>query len=91
MKTHTCVCRQLIFFQNAACLRCDRELGFLPDLLRLTSLDPASTGLGDQPRKRLGASFTGNAKITRERESAQTRGRKLFWERLKHQTSFMEV
>ena len=45
MKTHRCVCGQLILFQNAACLHCKRELGFLPDLLRLTSLDPESNGL----------------------------------------------
>jgi hypothetical protein len=45
MKTYRCVCGQLIFFQNAACLHCNRELGFLPDLLRLTSLDRASNGL----------------------------------------------
>jgi hypothetical protein len=45
MKTYRCVCGQLIFFQNAACLHCIRELGFLPDLLRLTSLDQVSNGL----------------------------------------------
>jgi len=45
MKTYRCVCGQLIFFQNAACLHCNRELGFLPDLLCLSSLDRASNGL----------------------------------------------
>jgi hypothetical protein len=45
MKTQRCVCGQLIFFQNVACLHCKRELGFLPDLLRLTSLDPEGNGL----------------------------------------------
>jgi hypothetical protein len=45
MKTYTCVCGQLIFFQNAACVNCSREIGFLPDLLWLTSLDPAGDGL----------------------------------------------
>jgi hypothetical protein len=45
MKTYRCVCGQLIFFQNATCLHCGRALGFLPDLLWLTSLEPASNGL----------------------------------------------
>ena len=40
MKTYTCVCGQLLFFQNVACVNCRRELGFLPDLLWLSSLDP---------------------------------------------------
>jgi hypothetical protein len=45
MKTYRCVCGQLIFFQNAACLHCNRELGFLPDLLWLTSVEKESNGL----------------------------------------------
>jgi hypothetical protein len=45
METYRCECGQLIFFQNAACLHCNRELGFLPDQLRLTSLERASNGL----------------------------------------------
>ena len=45
MKTYTCVCGQLIFFENVACVHCKRQLGFLPDLLWLTSLDPASDDL----------------------------------------------
>ncbi len=46
MKTYTCVCGQLIFFQNVICINCGRELGFLPDLLRLASLEPGpSKGL----------------------------------------------
>jgi hypothetical protein len=45
MKTYKCVCGQLIFFQNATCLHCKRELGFLPDFLCLTSLDRANNGL----------------------------------------------
>jgi hypothetical protein len=44
MKTYTCVCGQLIFFQNVSCINCGRELGFLPDSLRLASLEPASGG-----------------------------------------------
>ena len=45
MKTYTCVCGQLIFFQNVACVNCNRELGFLPDLLCLSSLEQAKDGL----------------------------------------------
>ena len=45
MKTYTCACGQLIFFQNAACINCRRELGFIPESLWLTSLEPAGDGL----------------------------------------------
>ncbi len=45
MKTYTCVCGQLIFFQNVACVNCNRAIGFLPDPLLLTSLDAAGDGL----------------------------------------------
>src|ERR1700691_1801686 len=45
MKTFHCTCGQLIFFQNISCVNCHRELGFLPDRLTLTSLDPAEKGL----------------------------------------------
>jgi hypothetical protein len=45
MKTYTCACGQLIFFENVACVACGRELGFLPDALRLSSLEQAADGL----------------------------------------------
>ena len=45
MKTYTCACGQLIFFENVTCVACGRELGFLPDLLRLSSLEAAENGL----------------------------------------------
>jgi hypothetical protein len=45
VKTYTCACGQLIFFQNVTCVNCNRELGFLPDLLWLTSLDPVGNGV----------------------------------------------
>jgi len=41
MKTFNCACGALIFFENVACVACGRELGFLPDVLRLSSLEPA--------------------------------------------------
>jgi hypothetical protein len=45
MKTFNCVCGELIFFENVSCVVCGRELGFLPDVLTLSSLDPAGDGL----------------------------------------------
>jgi hypothetical protein len=55
MKTYSCACGQLLFFQNVACVNCGRELGFLPDVIRLASLEPAGdgqwqpSGLGQPP------------------------------------------
>lgn len=40
MKTFSCVCGQLTFFENVMCVVCGRELGFLPDILSLCSLEP---------------------------------------------------
>ncbi len=37
--------RTAAFFQNVSCVNCHRELGFLPDCLALTSLDPVEKGL----------------------------------------------
>src|SRR5271155_1003087 len=45
MKTYRCSCGKLIFFQNVTCTACGRELGFLPDELRLSSLESAENGL----------------------------------------------
>ncbi len=44
MKTFTCVCGQLIFFHNVACVACHRELGFFPDRLLLGALEPDASG-----------------------------------------------
>lgn len=44
MKTYTCTCGQLLFFENVKCVKCSRELGFLPEHLSLTSLDPQKDG-----------------------------------------------
>jgi len=35
----------LLFFENIACVSCKREVGFLPDLICVSSLDPAADGL----------------------------------------------
>ena len=45
MKIFTCACGQPIFFENVSCMACGRELGFLPDALRLSSLESAQNGL----------------------------------------------
>jgi hypothetical protein len=44
MKTFHCACGQQIFFENIECVQCGRELGFLPDLLVLSSFEPGSDG-----------------------------------------------
>ena len=45
MKTHHCTCGQLLFFENVLCMKCGRDIGFLPDLLLLSSLDPVGDRL----------------------------------------------
>jgi hypothetical protein len=45
MKTYTCTCGQLLFFENVGCVNCKREVGFLPDLICVSSLDPGKDGL----------------------------------------------
>lgn len=45
MKTFNCTCGEVTFFENVACVVCGRELGFLPDVLSLSSLEPAENGL----------------------------------------------
>ena len=45
MKTFHCACGGLIFFENISCVICNRELGFLPGKLILSSLEDAGNGL----------------------------------------------
>lgn len=46
MKVFTCGrCGQLVHFENATCLRCGTPLGFLPDRLRLSPVEPRDDGL----------------------------------------------
>jgi hypothetical protein len=40
MKSFHCTCGQLIFFENVTCMHCGRQLGFLPDLMVMSSLEP---------------------------------------------------
>jgi hypothetical protein len=44
MKTFHCSCGARIFFENSQCLTCGRELGFMPDILALSSLERAQEG-----------------------------------------------
>lgn len=44
MRTFHCACGELTFFENVACVVCGRELGFLPDVLSLSTLEPAQNG-----------------------------------------------
>jgi len=46
MKTYTCTCGELLYFENFACVNCKREVGFLPDLICVSSLEkPGDQGL----------------------------------------------
>ena len=45
MKTYTCACGELLYFENVSCVNCKREIGFLPDLICVSSLEqPDSKG-----------------------------------------------
>lgn len=45
MRTQHCICGNLLFFENVHCVQCNRDIGFLPDLLTLSSLDPVGDNL----------------------------------------------
>lgn len=45
MRTSTCQCGNTLFFENHRCLRCERELGFLPRQRLLSALQPSSGDL----------------------------------------------
>jgi hypothetical protein len=45
MKTFTCTCGQLVFFENVFCVACKKQLGFLPDSLTLSTIEPTADGL----------------------------------------------
>jgi hypothetical protein len=51
MKTFSCECGQLIFFQNVFCIACRKQLGFLPDSLTLSSIESSGEGLFKVPRR----------------------------------------
>src|SRR5947208_3338076 len=38
---HCDACGALVFFENDACIKCGHALGFLPELLDLSALEPA--------------------------------------------------
>lgn len=41
MKTFRCVCGNVVHFDNAQCLNCNRELGFLPETRTVSALEAA--------------------------------------------------
>ncbi len=46
MKAFHCdICGSLVFFENFRCLKCNHALGFLPDLIDLSTIDSAGNGL----------------------------------------------
>lgn len=45
MKTFRCTCGTTVYFENIECLHCGRKLGFLPDVLELSALEPDDDGL----------------------------------------------
>ncbi|MEM7053324.1 MAG: putative zinc-binding peptidase [Pseudomonadota bacterium] len=44
MKIFRCTCGNTVHFENTRCLKCKRALGFLPDVLELSALEPAGDG-----------------------------------------------
>ncbi|TVR95347.1 MAG: hypothetical protein EA418_07750 [Wenzhouxiangellaceae bacterium] len=44
MKTFRCTCGNTLYFENTQCVQCGRKLGFLPDVLTLSALEPADQG-----------------------------------------------
>lgn len=50
MRLFTCGhCGQRLYFENVSCTRCGKALGFLPDQLRLSSLEPTAGGFWQPP------------------------------------------
>ena len=44
MKTFRCTCGNTLYFENTVCVQCGRKLGFLPDELVLSALEPDRKG-----------------------------------------------
>jgi len=44
MKTFSCACGNTLYFENTRCVECGRKLGFLPDRLTLSALEPVAEG-----------------------------------------------
>jgi len=42
---HCDICGGLVFFENVQCLKCNNALGFLPDLIDLSTIEAADQGL----------------------------------------------
>jgi len=44
MRNFRCTCGNTLYFENSTCLQCGRVLGFLPERLVLSALEPAGDG-----------------------------------------------
>ncbi|GAB4185525.1 MAG: putative zinc-binding metallopeptidase [Wenzhouxiangellaceae bacterium] len=62
MKTFRCECGNTLYFPNTQCLRCQRMVGYLPDLQRISALEPADNqqwlALANRERYRQCRNFT---------------------------------
>lgn len=47
MKLFKCQhCEQLLYFENTVCEKCSHRLGFIPEIMNLSALEPADNGAG---------------------------------------------
>jgi len=49
MRTFSCVCGERVFFENTNCLRCGRDLGFLPEAGAVVGIEPSVGDVHDSP------------------------------------------
>lgn len=45
MRNFYCYCKNRVYFENTQCVACERELGFIPELLKVQAIKPAAGGL----------------------------------------------
>jgi hypothetical protein len=54
----------MVFFENNRCLKCESQLGFLPDLLDLSVLEPLADGNGRRVHRAHKKTLIENAPMT---------------------------
>ena len=57
MKRFDCICGSRVHFENITCLACGSELGFLPDIGRLSAIYPKDSGQLFAPAKKDGTNY----------------------------------